>query len=178
MSGRAFVFLDRDGTLLHDPGYLHRIEDYALLPGVTAGLAELQSGGFRLAIVTNQSGLGRGYYGPAEFEAIQAKLVSDLDARGVRIEATYFCPHLPDAGCDCRKPAPGMLQRAERELGAELARSWVIGDALTDAQLAVDAGCRAVCVRTGKALAPGELPDGVPLVDDLPAAAREILRAR
>ena len=177
MSRRAFVFLDRDGTLLEDPGYLHRLEDYALLPGVAAGLAELQSAGFALAIVTNQSGIGRGYYGPAEFEAIQARLLSDLEARGVRIEATYFCPHLPDAGCGCRKPAPGMLHRAERELGADLARSWVIGDAATDARLAIGAGCRTVCVRTGKLTSPDELPEDVPIADDLPAAAREILRA-
>jgi len=175
---RPFVFLDRDGTLLHDPGYLHRIEDYALLPGVAAGLAELQSAGRALAIVTNQSGLGRGYYAPADYEALQAKLISDLETRGVRIEATYFCPHLPDARCNCRKPATGMLQRAERELGADLARSWVIGDAATDAELALAAGCRAVCVRTGKPISPEELPPGVALTDDLRQAARQILRSR
>lgn len=146
MSARPFVFLDRDGTLLEDPGYVHRTEDYRLLPGVVEGLKALQAAGFGLAIVTNQSGIGRGYFTLGDFETLQAHLVDDLARRGVRIEASYFCPHRPDDGCACRKPATGLLERAERELGADLSRSWVIGDAATDVELARRAGCGAVRV--------------------------------
>lgn len=146
MSARPFVFLDRDGTLLEDPGYLHRTEDYRLLPGVVEGLQALQAAGFGLAIVTNQSGIGRGYYTLDDFETLQAHLVDDLERQGVRIEASYFCPHRPDEGCACRKPATGLLERAERELGADLSRSWVIGDAASDVELARRAGCAAVLV--------------------------------
>lgn len=141
-SGRRFVFLDRDGTLVRDSGYVHGLEDYALLPAVVSGLLRLQEAGFALAIVTNQSGIGRGFYDEAQFEAFQRHLVADLARHGVRIEATFHCPHRPDAGCDCRKPAPGLLWRARDALGADLARSWVIGDAQSDVDAARSAGCR------------------------------------
>lgn len=135
------MFLDRDGTLVRDSGYPHRDEDYDLLPGVPAALRRLQEGGFRLAIVTNQSGIGRGIFGEADFARFQARLIADLARGGVRIERTYHCPHRPDAGCDCRKPAPGMLWRARDELGADLAASWVVGDGARDVELAARAGC-------------------------------------
>jgi D-glycero-D-manno-heptose 1,7-bisphosphate phosphatase len=137
-----FVFLDRDGTLVHDRGYTHRIEDYRLLPGVPDGLARLAGAGFRLAIVTNQSGIGRGYFSEAQYERFAAHLEADLASRGSRIERTYFCPHLPEEGCDCRKPAPGLLWRARCELGARLDQSWVIGNGVADIGLAERAGCR------------------------------------
>ncbi len=179
MTPRAFVFLDRDGTLLHDPGYLHRLEDYALLPGVVEGLRELRAAGFALAIVSNQSGIGRGYYEQRDFDAIQARLVADLSAQGVEIEATYFCPHTPDAGCECRKPEPGMLRRAERELAAHLPTSWVVGNAAGDVELARRAGCRAVYVGDlSPDLAPDVAPEVAPDVPRVPGvleAARLIL---
>ena len=135
------MFLDRDGTLVTDRGYTHRVEDYALLPGVPEALRRLAGAGFALAVVTNQSGIGRGYYDEAAFHAFQRHLSADLARRGVVLETSFFCPHLPDAGCACRKPAPGMLERARRELGADLARSWVIGDHRSDVELAARAGC-------------------------------------
>jgi histidinol-phosphate phosphatase family protein len=143
-----FVFLDRDGTLVRDTGHPHRLEDYALLPGVVAALRRLADAGYRLAIVTNQSGIGRGLFGQADFERFQARLLADLEASGVHVEATFFCPHLPDAGCRCRKPEPGLLWRAREELGADLAQSWVIGDSARDCGLARRAGCRGA-VRVG-----------------------------
>ncbi len=177
MSSR-FVFVDRDGTLIEDRGYTHKVEDYAPLAGAVEGLRQLSDAGFRVAIVTNQSGIGRGYYGEADFERFQAHLVRDLAARGVEIEASYHCPHRPDAGCACRKPAIGLLERAQRELGADLAASWVIGDSPADVALALRAGCGAVYVLTGQGAAlRGELPADVPVADDLPAAARYILSA-
>jgi D-glycero-D-manno-heptose 1,7-bisphosphate phosphatase len=176
---RRYVFLDRDGTLVHDVGYGHRLEDYALLPGVRDGLRRLADAGFRLSVVTNQSGIGRGFYTEAQFHAFQARLREDLAEAGVTLDRTYFCPHLPDAGCSCRKPAPGLLERAARELGADLARSWVIGDRESDAELARRAGCRgAVLVGSGgDASARGDAatPPCVVHVCDLPAAAEWIL---
>jgi histidinol-phosphate phosphatase family protein len=173
MSGARFAFLDRDGTLVLDRGYVHRIDDYERLPGAVEGLRLLAGAGFRLAIVSNQSGIGRGLYGVEEFRAFQAHLERDFAAHGVRFEAVYFCPHLPDAGCVCRKPKPGLLERARRELGADLASSVVIGDSPGDAGLARAAGCRAICVLTGKDAATlrEALAPEVPVAADLEAAA-------
>lgn len=138
---RPFVFLDRDGTLVRDPGYVHRLEDYALLPGVVTGLRLLLTAGFDLAIVTNQSGIARGFYREASFSEFQAHLEADLARQGVRIAGSFFCPHLPAVGCDCRKPAPGMLFAARDQLAADLSASFVIGNHWTDVETAQAAGC-------------------------------------
>lgn len=172
MSGRPYVFLDRDGTLIHDPGYIHRVEDYRLLDGVVEGLRALRAAGFGLAIVTNQSGIGRGYFSEAAFHALQQHLLEDLQGRGIAIDRSYFCPHAPGDACRCRKPGTELLERAHRELGAELAASWVIGDAASDMELAQRAGCRGVWVgRTGGA------PAGVPEVAGVREAAALITAA-
>jgi len=171
-----FVFLDRDGTLVRDSGYPHREEDYELLPGVAEALRRLQERGFRLAIVTNQSGIGRGLFREADFERFQARLLADLARAGVRIERTYHCPHRPDEGCACRKPSPGMLWRARDELGADLAASWVIGDGAVDVELAARAGCGAVRLRPqagGAGTAPR--PARYAEAGDLAAAAERIV---
>ena len=173
MSPRRYVFLDRDGTLVADPGYVHRVEDYALLPGVPEALRALCAGGFGLAIVTNQSGIGRGFFGREDFERFQAQLLEDLARAAVRIDATFMCPHLPGAGCGCRKPAPGMLERARAELDADLAQSWVVGDAASDVELAARAGCRAVWIGAQAAARPDPPPFAT--ARDLGEAARVIL---
>jgi D-glycero-D-manno-heptose 1,7-bisphosphate phosphatase len=152
---RRFVFLDRDGTLVRDTGYPHRREDYELLPAIPGALRRLCAAGFGLAIVTNQSGIGRGLFSEADFEAFQRMLLSDLAAAGVTIAATYHCPHAPGEGCACRKPGPGLLLRARDELGASLQESWVVGDAERDVAAAARAGCRGA-VRVGAA--PGAAP--------------------
>ena len=170
-----FVFLDRDGTLVRDTGYPHRPEDYALLPGTGAALRTLGEAGFSLAIVTNQSGIGRGLFTEADFGRFQELLLADLRDAGVRIDATYHCPHAPDAGCSCRKPEPGLLLRARDELGARLEQSWFVGDADRDVATAARAGCRGA-VRLG---APRPPPDERPArfrdAADLGAAAALIL---
>jgi len=172
----SHVFLDRDGTLLEDPGYLNRVEDYVLLPGVIEGLRALSEAGYGLVIITNQSGIGRGYYGEADFRRLNDHLLSDLAAHGIRIDATYFCPHRPDEGCSCRKPETGMLEQAERELGVRLPASWVIGDHPSDIELARRAGCRAILVLTGHGAAHrAEVAPEVPVVADLRQAAQIIL---
>jgi D-glycero-D-manno-heptose 1,7-bisphosphate phosphatase len=164
---RRFVFLDRDGTLVRDEGYTHRVEDYELLPGVVEGLRRLVEAGYALAIVTNQSGIGRGYFDEAAYDAFRRHLEHDLASHGVPIERSYHCPHLPDAGCGCRKPAPGMLLRARDELGADLGESWVVGDRPHDVEMAARAGCAG-----GVLIDPGGGPGTVP---DLPTAAERIL---
>jgi D-glycero-D-manno-heptose 1,7-bisphosphate phosphatase len=173
------VFLDRDGTLVRDAGYTYRVEDYELLPGVVEGLRALGKAGFRLAIVTNQSGIARGHFSEAEFQAFQWHLVDDLARAGVEIARTYHCPHLPDAGCDCRKPEPGLLFRARHELGADLARSWVIGDRESDIELARRGHC-AGAVRVPKnAVADRDrtCDDAALFAPDLAAAAAKILES-
>lgn len=177
---RPFVFVDRDGTLVEDRGYVFRIEDYAPLPRAAEGLCLLQEAGYGLAIVTNQSGIGRGYYTRVDFDRFQAHLLADLAARGVRIEATFHCPHLPDADCACRKPRTGMLERARAELAADLRASWVIGDQLSDVELAANAGCRAVYVRSdAREVIAAELQVAadLPVAADLVEAAHAILSA-
>lgn len=159
-----FVFLDRDGTLVRDSGYPHRPEDYELLPGVVEALRRLGAAGFRLAIVTNQSGIHRGYFDEAAFHRFQRLLLDDLAAGGVRIEATYWCPHRPDEHCRCRKPEPALLERAARELDADLPASWVIGDSERDVDLAKRAGCR------------GAIQVGSVEIPDLGAAVAVLLR--
>jgi histidinol-phosphate phosphatase family protein len=178
---KPYVFLDRDGTLVEDPGYVHRVEDYRLLAGVADGLRRLADAGFRLAVVTNQSGIGRGYFAHADYERFQAHLVADLAAQGVAIDASFCCPHPPDAGCGCRKPAPGMLERARAELAANLGASFVIGDHAIDVELARRAGCAgAVLVTTSRYAGEAALVDpAVPRARDLREAADRILeRAR
>jgi D-glycero-D-manno-heptose 1,7-bisphosphate phosphatase len=176
-----FVFLDRDGTLVRDTGHPHRPEDYELLPGVPAALRRLRRAGFRLAIVTNQSGIGRGLFGEEDFERFQALLLADLARADVEIVRTYHCPHRPDAGCGCRKPAPGMLWRARDELGAELAASWMVGDGPGDVELAARAGCRGAVrlTPTPSTSAPAGRPRCYAEAADLAEAVEHILgRAR
>ena len=158
-AARRYVLLDRDGTLVRDVGHPHRLEDYELTPGAGAALARLAAAGFRLAIVTNQSGIGRGLFGWPAYERFHARLLADLAAAGVAIDATFVCPHRPDEGCGCRKPEPGLLWRARDALGAALGESWVIGDTERDVGAARRAGCRGA-VRIGVAAprVPGDDP--------------------
>jgi histidinol-phosphate phosphatase family protein len=172
-----FVFLDRDGTLVRDTRYPHRLEDYELLPGVGPALRRLRAAGYRLAIVTNQSGIGRGMFAEADFERFQGALLADLARADVAIDRSYHCPHLPEAGCPCRKPAPGMLWRARDELGAELGASWVVGDSAADVGLAARAGCRGA-VRLAPepgAAPPDERPVSYAEAPSLAEAAEQIL---
>lgn len=172
-----FVFLDRDGTLVADAGYTHRLADYALLPGVVEGLTRLQGAGFGLAIVTNQSGIGRGFYDEAAYAAFQQHLEADLVRQGIAIARSYHCPHAPAAGCACRKPEPGLVLRARDELGATLAESFVVGDGAGDVELATRAGCRgAVWIRPEGAPADARHPE-MAQARDLREAAERILSA-
>ena len=120
------------------------------MPGVGEGLAELQRAGYRLVMVTNQQGIGLGYFSVGEFIAVNSALFRLLTPFGVTISRIYYCPHTPADVCDCRKPAPGMLLRALREFGVEAERCFMIGDRDVDAVAGAVAGCTALLVRTGK----------------------------
>ena len=146
---RPAVFLDRDGTLLNERGYLGDPDDIEFYPCAVPGLRRLQSAGFRLVVVSNQSGIGRGYFTRRDLIRVTTRFLALLRRRGIRIDGSYFCPHLPDAGCRCRKPAPGMARRAARELNLDLKRSYVIGDQARDIELASNIGARGVLVLTG-----------------------------
>ena len=139
---RTAVFLDRDGTLVRDPGYLHDPAQVELLPGVAAGLATLAAARWPLVVVSNQSGMARGLYGPDDFFAVQARIGELLAPRGVRFAGAYFCPHHPDVTgpCACRKPGVELFERAARDLGLSLRGSWMVGDRVSDAQPAAALG--------------------------------------
>ncbi|MFO0697625.1 MAG: lipopolysaccharide heptosyltransferase II [Nitrospira sp.] len=143
------IFLDRDGTLNPDPGYIKSPDQFELFPGVAQTLARLKLAGARLILVTNQSGIARGILSRHNLEAIHKKLARLLDQAGVRLDGIYFCPHHPDDGCGCRKPNRGMIDQAVQERGVDLERSYVIGDHLRDIELAKRVGARSVLVTTG-----------------------------
>lgn len=143
------VFFDRDGTLNPDPGYIGRPEDFELHPGAGAALSRLNRAGARLILVTNQSGIARGKFTVADLEAIHDKLRDLLALHGARVDAIYHCPHHPDEGCTCRKPAIGMAERAISEFALNRSRMYLVGDQAGDVEMAKRLGARSVFVTTG-----------------------------
>lgn len=143
------IFLDRDGTLNPDPGYIRSPDQFGLFPGVPEALAKLKRAGARLILITNQSGIARGYLSVADLDRIHAKLRRLLDAAGAPLDGIYVCPHHPDEGCGCRKPAAGMIEQAVREHAIDLSRSYVIGDHARDMELARRVGAKSIFVTTG-----------------------------
>lgn len=132
---RRYVLLDRDGTLIVHRPYLGRVDQVELVPGVVEGLQNLSRLGFGLAVLTNQSGIGRGYFTLEDVERIHARISEELAAAGIVIDGFYCCPHVPEDRCSCRKPEPGLALQAAGELGFELAESFLIGDNVCDIQL-------------------------------------------
>lgn len=174
------VFLDRDGTLNIERNYLSDPAKLELFPGTGAALRRLQDAGFQLLVVTNQSGIGRGYYTAAEMHQVNARLAELLADDGVRLLKTYFAPEAPEQPSRGRKPSPQFLFDARDEFGLDLAQSYMVGDKLIDLECGWNAGVSAsVLVRTGygrEAEAKLGVPHGRLLVaDDLPAAARDII---
>lgn len=137
---RRAAFLDRDGVINRDHGYVFRQQDFEFVEGALGACARLAARGFALVVVTNQSGIGRGMYTEADFFRLTDWMRAQFDAAGAPLAAVYHCPHRPDAACDCRKPAPGMLLRAARELKLDLSRSVLFGDKGSDLQAAASAG--------------------------------------
>jgi D-glycero-D-manno-heptose 1,7-bisphosphate phosphatase len=178
LSPRPAVFLDRDGTVVVDRHYLGDPAGVELVPGAAAAVRRLNRAGLPVLLVTNQSGIGRGYFTIADFERVQARLHSLLGEEGARIDATYHCPHAPGpgAGCECRKPAPGLFHRAAREHDVDLARSFFVGDRLRDVLPALATGGTGILVGAAPHAADGgALPPGIARVATLPAAVDRIL---
>lgn len=173
------VILDRDGVINADsPDYIKHEGEWRALPGSLEAVARLNHAGYRVAIITNQSGIGRGKFDIEQLNAIHQKLAVHLDQYGGRIEAILFCPHRPEDACECRKPRPGLFHELSRRLGTSLAGVPAIGDKLSDVEAARAAGARPILVRTGKGRdteAAGKLPPGTEIHDDLRAAVDAIL---
>ncbi len=146
---RPAVFLDRDGTIAEEHGYLNHASRFRLLPCSASAIRTLADAGFAVFVVTNQSGVGRGYFPESLVHEIHETMQRHLAAEGVRLGGIYYCPHTGEEGCECRKPQPGMLLRAAREHGLNLAKSYVVGDRYADIETAHRAGARGVLVRTG-----------------------------
>ena len=172
------LFLDRDGVLLVDRHYLAEPEQVELIPGAGEALCRAREAGLRLVGVSNQSGLGRDRITAAQFTAVMERFDALLAGAGCPLDAFFYCPHAPEAGCRCRKPAPGLLEEAAAVVPFTAAGSWLVGDKLSDVDLALAAGLRPILVRTGYGAEQERgLGDraGVLVRDDLPAAVEAIL---
>jgi D-glycero-D-manno-heptose 1,7-bisphosphate phosphatase len=174
MSGlRPAVFLDRDGTLMEDTDYPRRPEDVRLYPAARTALERLRAAGYLLVVITNQSGIGRGYFTVAEYEAVHAEFVRQLAP--ARIDAAYYAPEAPGTPSERRKPRPGMVLEAALEWGVDLQRSFLVGDKRDDVECARNAGVRAVQVLTGKGAAQRD-ERAEHVAEEIGAAAEWILR--
>ncbi len=138
------AFLDRDGTISADVGYCRRVEDFHLLPGVPQAIRLLNSRGFKVVVITNQSGIARGYFTEETLSLIHRKMHHELARDGACVDAIYHCPHHPDDGCPCRKPKPALIQQAAADLDISLGLSYMIGDHIKDVEAGKAAGCRTV----------------------------------
>ena len=141
------VFIDRDGVITEDIGYAHKIEDFKLMRNAIEGLKLLKN--FKLFIVTNQAGIGRGFYKFEDFSNYNNRVLKELEKHGIKIEKTYYCPHKPEDNCECRKPKVKLVKDAEKEFKLNLKKSFVIGDRKSDIELGKNAGCNTILVLTG-----------------------------
>jgi D-glycero-D-manno-heptose 1,7-bisphosphate phosphatase len=156
--------IDRDGTLIADRDYLSDPAGVQLLPGAAQAIAAANRAQVPVVVVSNQSGIGRGYFTEADLAAVNTRLIELLAAAGAHLDGLYHCPHAPEDGCRCRKPAPGLAERAAGDLGLDLGRSFVIGDKQADVALGRAVGATALLVRTGygeEVAAQGADADGV-----------------
>jgi len=174
---RRFVVLDRDGTIIEEREYLSEPGQVKLISGVPAALRELRRMGFGLVVITNQSGIGRGFFDLDQLQQVHQRLEELLRAEGIDLDGVYVCPHAPEDDCACRKPKLGLLQKASEDLGFHMASSVVIGDKASDIEMGRAAGALTILVRTGYG---AEFENEVAadyVVDDL-AAAVELIRSR
>ena len=173
------IILDRDGVINQDSdNYIKSPQEYIPLPGSLEAIARLNQAGYTVAVATNQSGVGRGLYDETTLEQIHAKLKGLLAEVGGHVDGIFFCPHTPDDQCDCRKPAPGLLQQISEHYAMPLTGVPLVGDALRDLQAARAVGASPILVRTGKGvrtLEKGEELEDVPVFDDLAAAVDSLL---
>jgi len=138
------IFLDRDGTLIYDVGYPKHPEQVKMKPGAIQTLKKLKDYGYKLVIVTNQSGIGRGILTVEDVEKVNKRLLAILARHGIKIDAIYYCPHAPEDNCSCRKPSPNMLLMASMDLNINLSSSYIIGDKRSDMEAGFNAGCKKI----------------------------------
>ena len=175
-SGARYILLDRDGTINVDTHYLSDPNDLRLETGVADGLRHLRDMGFRFAVLTNQSGIARGYFTRQRLDEIHQRLSEILAAEGIHIDGYFLCPHGPDEDCPCRKPLPGLGEQARTALGFDPTQAWMIGDKDADVGLGQALGARTVLVRTGKGAKTETAKTCTPtlIADTLADAARQI----
>lgn len=152
------LFLDRDGTIIEDCGYLADPERVRLLPGAAAALRALSEEGWELVVITNQSGVGRGSITPEQMDAVQTRFLEVMQSHGIRIAASYLCVHSPEENCECRKPLPFFLKQAACEHSLDLSASWMIGDREGDILCGRNAGCSTIWLRNELFAVPEDLP--------------------
>jgi len=170
--------VDRDGVINEEsPDFIKSIAEWQPIKGSLEAIAALTQAGYRVAVVTNQSGIGRGLYDEVTLDAIHAHMRAAVRAQGGELAGIYYCPHLPDAGCDCRKPGPGLFRALERDLGVSVRGAPFVGDRWSDIAAAEGVGARAILVRTGTGRATEESLDRgrVAVFDDLWAVAGALL---
>lgn len=175
------VFLDRDGTLNVEKEYLFRPEAFEFIPGAVDAVRLLNQAGYLVVVVTNQSGVARGYYGEDDVVMLHRHIDNLLKQDNAQVDAWYYCPHHPagkvpyNVACDCRKPMPGMLKQAAQEHFIDLSGSWIVGDKMADIEAGMAAGCKPVLVLTGYGQETRTLlPEAVPCCSDLLEAVRLI----
>ena len=175
------ILLDRDGVInLESPDYIKDVDEWVPIPGSIDAIAKLKRAGYHVAVCTNQSGVGRGIVTPAALDRIHARLHALLAEGGVALDGLSYCPHHPDANCDCRKPRPGMLCRTMQALGITGAETVFVGDAIRDVEAALAAGCHPVLVRTGGGARVERQARALgveQVADDLAAYARTLLES-
>lgn len=171
------LFFDRDGTLIEERHYLSDPAQVALIPGAAEAVRMAREAGFLAVVLTNQSGVGRGYFPAEAVEAVHWRMEELLAEGGAKLDGIYVCPHAPEDDCPCRKPRTGLVEQAARELDIDLRRSWMIGDKAADIELASNAGMRGVLVMTGYGEASATESAGAVsfTVPDVRAAVRLIL---
>ncbi|HCS26156.1 MAG TPA: D-glycero-beta-D-manno-heptose-1,7-bisphosphate 7-phosphatase [Spongiibacteraceae bacterium] len=147
----SLILLDRDGVINEDSdNYIRSADEWQPIPGSIEAIARLSQAGYRVAVCTNQSGLGRGYFTRSDLDAMHRKMLALVEQAGGSIAGIYYCPHLPDENCDCRKPLPGLIDQAAADLGLNAAGAAFVGDSLKDLQAAHARDCLPVLVKTGK----------------------------
>jgi D-glycero-D-manno-heptose 1,7-bisphosphate phosphatase len=146
---RRAVFLDRDGTIGEELGYVNHIDRFQIFPYAAEAIRELNHAEIPVIVVTNQSGIARNIFPESLVHEVHKKMVAVLAAGGARVDAIYFCPHKSEDACECRKPNPGLLERAAREHALDLTASWIVGDRYADLEMGHAAGARGILVMTG-----------------------------
>lgn len=136
---KKIIYLDRDGVINKDPGYIYKTEDFRFIDGVFEACHWFLKSGFEIIVITNQSGIGRGYYSLQDYEALTSHMLDQFNQKGINILKVYFCPHAPDDNCSCRKPETGMIEQSLADFEIDLEKSWLIGDKISDMECAQNA---------------------------------------